>query len=419
MKEFVCTGCSLLCDDVVANDSKDEPKSFGLCRLGHSIFETALKQEGAKDASKSLDDAIKKAAELLVSAQHPLCYGWTSSTNETVREGLALSATLKGFFDTPSTLGLSTVLHHSLHSEGLEIDLEGVRDKAETVVFWGTNPAESSQRLASKFAVIPRGEKIPEGVESRTIAVIDIRQTETMKMANHQIILEPHSDRSLIDALIGELSKTAPIKEPVSNVSAAELIGFSKNLEKSDCTVFFYGSGLINSGNYESSLKGLDKIIQILRDSGSEAYALPMAVDCNAMGTLQVCQETTGYLTSVDFSSGKIEYNPQVTAQRKLVSGEFNAALIVGDDSLLTTPGPVGKALAKIPIVFIGPKRYYTAQKAAVSLISSENGIFSNGTMNRMDQKQMTLMPLDDTSLPFPTEFDLITKLHETIKNTM
>jgi formylmethanofuran dehydrogenase subunit B len=419
MDKFVCTGCSLLCDDVTADISKGEPNSLGLCRLGHNIFETAFKQKEDKLDSIPLDDAIKKATEILVSAKHPLCYGWTSSTNETVREGLALTATIKGFFDTPSTFALSTALAHNLHSKGLEIDLDAVREKGETVVFWGTNPAESSQRLLSKFAVIPHSEKLPEGVESRIVAVIDIRRTETMKMANHQIILEPNSDREIINALIGELSKTTPIKDSVGKVSAAELISFSKNLQKSDCTVFFYGSGLMNSGNSESYLEGISKIIQLLRDSGSEAYALPLTIDCNAMGALQNCQEITGFPTSVDFSSGAIEHNPQVTAQQKLVSGEFDAALIVGEDALLTTPRTVAKALANLPLVYIGSQHNYISQKATISLFSSENGISSTGTMNRMDQKEVTLMPLDNTSLPYPTEFELITKLHENVRNAL
>ena len=121
MKEFVCTGCSLLCDDVAYEQSGGEVKSLGLCRLGHNFLEAAFKQ--IEDVKTATGDVISKAAELLSSAQHPLCYGWTSSTNETIREGLALTKTLNGFFDTPTSLGLSKALGHSLHSKGLEIDL--------------------------------------------------------------------------------------------------------------------------------------------------------------------------------------------------------------------------------------------------------------------------------------------------------
>ena len=416
MKEFVCTGCSLLCDDVAFEYSNNELKSFGLCRLGHNYLETALNQETAKEPENG---AIEKAAELLLSAQNSLCYGWTSSTNETIREGLALTKTLGGFFDTLASLGLRRALKHSLHQNGFEIDFDEVRNRAEVVVFWGTNPAESSQRLISKFAVLPRGDKIPEGVESRTVAVIDVRRTETMKIANHQIILEPQSDTALADSIIGELSKTAPIKDAVGKVSAAELIGFTKNLQKSDCTIFFYGSGIVNSGNADSNLTGLSKIIQLLRESGNEAYAFPITTDCNSMGAIQVCQEITGFTGSVDFSSGKGEHDSQVTAYQKLLSGDIDAALIVGDDSVLSTPGPVAKVLAGLPIVFIGPRNKYTSKKATIALFSGENGIFSAGTMNRMDQKEMTLMPIDDISLTNPTEFNLISTLHESLKNKL
>jgi formylmethanofuran dehydrogenase subunit B len=419
MEKFVCTGCSLLCDDVAADFSKDEPKSFGLCRLGHSIFETVLNERQDDNLGLSIDDAIKKATELLVSAQNPLLYGWTSSTNETIREGLELSATLNGFFDTPLSLGLSSVLEQNLHLEGLEIDLDGVRNEAEFVVFWGTNPAESSQRLISRFAALPKGDKIPEGVESRIIAVIDVRRTETMKIANHQFTLESNSDGTLIESIIGELSQTSPVKKAVGKISASELISFSRNLRNSDCTVFFYGSGFLNSGNYESNLTGLSDIIQLLRENGSEAYALPMTIDSNSMGSQKVSREITGFPPSIDFLSGRAEYHPQETAQNKLVSGEFDVALIVGDDSLLTLPGTVGKALSKIPMIYLGPQHHYTAEKATVSLLTSENGIYSNGTMNRMDQKKVTLMPLEGITSPFPTEFDLITKLHEHVRNVL
>jgi len=131
MKETVCTGCSILCDDVAYEYVNGELKSFGLCRLGHSYFEASLKRIETNQSPLSIEDAIEKATELLVSAQSPLSYGWTSSTNETIREGLALTKTLEGFFDTPSSLGLSKTLEHTLHSKGLEIDLDGVRNRAE------------------------------------------------------------------------------------------------------------------------------------------------------------------------------------------------------------------------------------------------------------------------------------------------
>ena len=47
MDEIVCTGCSLLCDDVVAEEKKGEVKSLGLCRFGHAYLESAAKHSEA------------------------------------------------------------------------------------------------------------------------------------------------------------------------------------------------------------------------------------------------------------------------------------------------------------------------------------------------------------------------------------
>jgi formylmethanofuran dehydrogenase subunit B len=135
------------------------------------------------------------------------------------------------------------------------------------------------------------------------------------------------------------------------------------------------------------------------------------------MGTIEVCRNETGFLTSVDFSTGKTEQNPSITAHHKLVSGDFDAALIVGDDFLFSSSGLVAQALAKIPIVYIGPQRNNTSQKATISLLTVENGIFTDGSMNRMDQMEIALMPIDDISLTLPTELDLVAKLHQTVKS--
>ncbi|UCH03640.1 MAG: formylmethanofuran dehydrogenase subunit B, partial [Candidatus Thorarchaeota archaeon] len=183
MDEIVCTGCSLLCDDAVAEEKKGEVKSLGLCRLGHAYLESAAKHtevsatvnDGKNQTDVSLDEALEKAAEVLTSGERCLLLGWSHSTDETVREGLALAASLHAFFDTDASIGLAQALSHEIHSMKLDIDLEYVRNNGEFVIYWGSDPTESSHRHSSRFAVLPRGDKIPEGIESRTIGVVDVR----------------------------------------------------------------------------------------------------------------------------------------------------------------------------------------------------------------------------------------------------
>ncbi|MHA1290856.1 MAG: hypothetical protein ACTSPB_26015, partial [Candidatus Thorarchaeota archaeon] len=303
MENIVCNGCSLLCDDVSAEVSGKTVNSLGLCKLGHAHLETAIKHKVG-----STEKYLEKAADILTGAENVLLYGWTTSSNEAIKEGLDLAATLNGQFASSVDMGSMNAMTHSIHSQGLDIDLEYVRNNGEFIIYWGADPSESLHRHPSRFAVLPRGEKIPEGIESRTIGVVDVRPTETMKMANHRLILPAGSDAELLNIVKSELEGKSSIKETVLGIPGSELVGFVSGLQKSDCTVIFYGSGVINSGNHDANLTGIAKLVEVLRSTGKEAYALPMFVQPNTMGVIKATHEGKSGTSSL----------------QKLVSGEFD-----------------------------------------------------------------------------------------------
>ncbi|GAG84278.1 unnamed protein product, partial [marine sediment metagenome] len=295
-----------------------------------------------------IEKKLVKAADILVNAESLLLYGWTRTTNEAIIEGQGLASTLNGHFASSADLGSMQAMSHSIHSQGLDIDLEYVRNNGEFIIYWGSDPSESLHRHPSRFAVLPRGEKIPEGIESRTIGVVDVRQTETMKMANHRLILPAGSDAELLDTVIAELEGKSLIKDTILGIPGSELIGFVRGLQKSDCTVIFYGNGVINSGNQDANLTGIARLVEVLRSNGKEAYALPMFVQPNTMGAIKATLE------------GKSGAN----SLQRLISKEFDTVLVVGDDVLANLPGPAAKALANTQIVYVGQPRGLTDKKA-------------------------------------------------------
>ncbi|MGY5873580.1 MAG: hypothetical protein RTV72_15130 [Candidatus Thorarchaeota archaeon] len=368
MEDIVCNGCSLLCDDVSAEVSGKTVNSLGLCKLGHAHLEAVIKHKVGPTEKK-----LEKAVDILAGAESLLLYGWTQASNEAIKEGLDLASTLKGHFASSVDMGSMKAISHGIHSKGLDIDLEYVRNNGEFIIYWGADPAESLHRHPSRFAVLPRGEKIPEGIESRTIGVVDVRPTETMKMANHRLILPSGSDAELLDIVISELEGKSSIKETVLGISGSELVGFVRGLQKADCTVIFYGSGVINSGNPDANLTGIAKLVEILRSTGKEAYALPMFVQPNTMGVIKTTQ------------GGKSETN----SMQKLVSGEFDTVLVVGDDVLVHLPGPAAKALSKTQIVYVGPPGGLTDKRAVVSIHTLNLMIAGSGTMTRVDMNDI------------------------------
>jgi formylmethanofuran dehydrogenase subunit B len=298
----------------------------------------------------------------------------------------------------------------------LDIDLEYVRNNGEFVIYWGSDPTESSHRHPSRFAVLPRGDKIPEGIESRTIGVVDVRETETMKMANHRIIVPPGADVDLLNALTGEVSGKLSITAPVAGVPPTELLGLVRNLKKSDCTVVFYGSGIQNSKDSQGSLTALYALVEAIRATGKEAYALPMAHDTNIMGGIKTVVDSAGSPSSIDYVSGKANASPDSMALPRLVAGEFDVALVVGSDSLAEIPGPAARALASISLVYIGSPRGLTSRNAAVSIFTGDEMIVGGGRMRRMDLAEIGMKPWGKKTKGAMTQHDALQKLHKLIR---
>jgi formylmethanofuran dehydrogenase subunit B len=424
VKELVCDGCSLLCDDVKAEYENNELKSLGLCRLGHEYLETALKRTDSMPSirrddevvSVSLDEAIAAAIDILRTAKHPLVYGWTRSTNEAVSKGIDLATSLGAFFDTQASLGVIHALSSDPHVMGLDYTLDDARNYGEVVVYWGSNPTESSHRHISRFSVLPKGQNVPEGVESRAVIVVDVRETETMKIANHRLVIPFGSDVEVIRAMIGELSGRASIVEEVCGIPPVEMISLTNKLKNSDGTVFFYGSGLFASGHASENLMALRELIETIRNGGGSAHALPMVSETNTMGALHTLVQSSGFSSAVDFSSGSAKRGEQHTMTSLLSNGEFDAALVAGSDILATLPGDIAKRLTDLPLVYVGPSDGLTPSKAAVFIPTGSNMALSAETMHRIDQESVQLIPFRKDGNGQVTELTVLSKMHSTLQ---
>jgi formylmethanofuran dehydrogenase subunit B len=404
-----------------------EVKSLGLCRLGHVHLESkahlsgveAILREGNKEVKLSLDKALKKAVEMLISAQHPLLYGWSRCTNETINEGLSLASTLKATFDSNATMGLSQVMNHHVHNMELGTDLEVVQNKGEFILYWGSNPVESSHRHASRFTIFPRGDSVPQGVESRVVGVIDVRETETMKMANHRIIIPQGTDDEFARALISDLTGKAPLKKSILGLPATTLVGLSQALRKSDFTIIFYGTGIMNSGKVKENLTALAELIQTLRDLGKQAYVMPMWHEPNDMGMIRSSNELVATRVDVDYISEKPSLIGDTTILQRLAKGEFDVALIVGSDALASLPSRAAKGLASAKTIYMGPTGGLTDHRALLSLRVTDDIISASGTMTRVDMKDIQLKEWGAGKHSTQNLFDLISQLHQLIRGKL
>jgi len=103
----ICTGCSLLCQDIEADVSEGRlSKAKNLCRKGHGHFQASFSERtvpmmGGKEVE--MDQVVARAAEILKNAKSPLLLGWSNSTLEAQRVGISLAEKLGATIDITSS----------------------------------------------------------------------------------------------------------------------------------------------------------------------------------------------------------------------------------------------------------------------------------------------------------------------------
>ncbi len=427
MQDTVCCGCSVVCDDVFVKVRRSSLQSLGLCRLGHeycsSIFQKTrlakplLKTGKGTQIPTTLAQANSKTIDLLNECKKPLFLGWSNSSIETIRVGLKLAKRLKGGFDSTASYEYGRLLEANLFGgENHLFALEHVRDFADHIIYWGVNPAESHHRHASRYTVFPKGKYIPEGRESRIISVIDIRETESMRLANHQLILTSHSgDVEFLQFLISELEGTQEsVPEKVGGVPAIEFLSFAKQLREANNVALFFGNGLIHSGHSIESLPLLARVRDLLNHGNQNCWTLPMVAYCNTIGAVKASQEATNFPFTIDFS--KKQPSTYDYFKEGITHFDFDCAIIVGWDALSLLPGSIAKSFQAIPIVAYSTHPTLTTVNADIVFPTALNGAEVGGTVYRMDGTAVSLKPFSKPKSGILLEGELLDYLLTTIK---
>ncbi|NLB76658.1 MAG: formylmethanofuran dehydrogenase subunit B, partial [Crenarchaeota archaeon] len=110
INNVVCPICGCLCDDIEVTIENNEivkmKNGCAQCEAkmvhGYKSEERILKPMIRKDGKLvpvPMDEAIKKAAQILTDAKYPLLFGWSSTVNEAQRIGVELAEELGSALD--------------------------------------------------------------------------------------------------------------------------------------------------------------------------------------------------------------------------------------------------------------------------------------------------------------------------------
>lgn len=421
VEHVVCAFCGCVCDDITV--TVEEGRITGVkqaCALSKSwlMGHTAESHEPPARIDgqpASLDEAIAAAAAYLAAARYPLIYGLSSTYSEAQRQAVALADLLGSNIDCctsvchgPSGMGFQTVGEPSC-------TLGEVKNRADLVLYWGSNPAESHPRHFTRYAVTPKGLFTPEGRKGRTVVLVDVRPTPSSRAVDIFLQIKPGRDFEVLWALRCLIRGIAVDEAAIADtgLSLAQLQDLAARLTKCKFGVFFVGQGLTQSRGRHMNMTAAFMLARDLQ-SQTKFAVIPMRGHGNVTGIDNVLAWQTGYPFAVNFSRGYPRFNPgEFTAVDLLARGEADAALVIASDPASNFPRAATRRLAQVPTIVLDTHPSETTKIARVAIMTATAGISAAGTIYRMDN--VPLMLRSFLPSPYPNDEEVLRRLYAAV----
>ena len=339
---FTCTGCALLCDDIEATVENNRIKETrNACRRGAARMKGCTNRLVSSIAQQPMDieSSIKKAAELLRNAKSPMVFGLDNSTSEAQAKGIQLARKINAIIDDTSSFCQGLLIEKILQKKLRTCFLDDIRNKADVLVYWGSDAQDSQPRHLSRFSYFPRGESRQRGYEEDRLAIaIDVRESNTAKICKgHFYRIPPKGDREFILALMEALSGKAPAYD------TKNMLGLASILKKAEFGAIFVGIGLTYS------IKNDFELLTGLADMLPKFNIMPMVGHYNMRGFNEALFKETGFVNRVKFE-GKGVHDNKYAIIETLKNKSIDALVVVGSDPVLSLPSSVSSHLASIPV---------------------------------------------------------------------
>ena len=426
VEHATCTFCGCVCDDMdltVDVDAKRITKAKNACTLGrawfaeHTIEDRPFALIDGKAATT--EEGVEAAAQILVAARLPIIYGLSDTTCEAQRQAVAICDLMHGNIDTTTSVchGPSGIAFQGVGES--TATLGEIKNRADLVVYWGGNPAESHPRHFTRYAVTPKGRYIPNGRKDRFVVLVDVRRTPSAPVADLFIQIKPGHDFELLWALRAFVKgrKVDPNLAERTGVSLATMEALTQRMKSCRYGVLFFGMGLtMTRGRHFNS----GAVLALATDLNEFTHfvAKPVRGHGNVTGADNVVSWQTGYPFGVNFSRGYPRFNPgEYTTVDLLARGEADAAMIIASDPASNFPRPAIEHMKRIPVIALDTKPTDTTQLAKVAFTTSTYGINTSGTVYRMDDVPITLRPAFES--PYPSDEEVLIAIKNRVRELL
>jgi formylmethanofuran dehydrogenase subunit B len=411
--------CACLCDDLrITHEAGRVIAAEGACGLAEPWYlkQGTVQPSIAEIESRSVpvQEAVNRAAAILHRSKAPLIYGLSRSSTAGQRAAVRLADILAATIDTTASLGHGPSVMAVQQEGESTCTLGEARNRADLVIFWGTNPAVSHPRHFERYSVDPSGEFLPGGRQDRTVVAIDIRPTETSAIADLFLQVEPGKDFEAIWTLRMLLRGNLPEAGAVTGLPLEKLAGLVDRMRRCKYGVIFFGFGLSRGPNGHNTVEALLKLVRELNQY-TRFSVRRMRGSGDVTGADMVLAWQTGYPFAVNLARGYPRYNPgEYSAQDVLERHEADACLLVGSHGVQRLSAAARAHLNEIPTIVLDSPVADVPIRPTVRFTTAIYGIHAAGTAYRMDEVPLPLKAFMTTQ--FPTDADVLTGIRESIQ---
>jgi formylmethanofuran dehydrogenase subunit B len=398
VEHATCLGCGCACDDItVVARSGRIAEARNACSLGLDWFGTGAipARIVSRSGRETVTDAIGEATQLLRAARRPLLFMTTELSCESQRMAIAIADVIGAALDSITTSTVGGGILAAQRRGRVTATLGEIRNRADTIVFWGVDPAARYPRFPSRYAPQPIGLFVPLGRAGRQVIAVDIGGDHGPSDADARVSFAP--DEEVAALALARAAVTGALEADAGGDSlearAVRLAGLVRTARYATIVADGEPVAVRDPQRNESLLL----LVEALNHS-TRCVLSTLRGGGNRSGADAVMTWQTGFPMAVDFSRGTPSYRPDRAAAALLESGEIDVAVVVG--AAHAVPPAVARGLANgVSCVAIGPRASDSSYPVAVAIDTGIAGIHERGSALRMDDVSLPLRPALESDL--------------------
>ena len=410
--KLACPACSCLCDDIEVELEGNRIKRIeNACAKGAGMFYSGENPDRRNSSlidgqEVPLEKAIEEAAYLLERSSRRLIFGLDNSTLEAQAVGIELAQTLGSALDDSSSFCQGALIEKILDGTIPSCSLPEVKDNADLLIYWGSNPSHAHPRHLSKFSYYAYTEYDELGwLPKVKLSSVEVRETEVSSLSNPFFKLKPGEDKDFIRTILtaARHSGSNPGEE------ADEAKAFAELVKSSHFCVIFVGLGLTYA--LDGDFRLFSDMVQELNLS-TRIAVIPMVGHFNMRGFNQSLYQRTGYVNKMSFA-GAISHGDEYSFLEQVRNHLVDCVLIVGSNPFSNLPYSIMKELQEVPVICLDPFATTTTKAAHIAIGTAISGLECAGRALRMDGEEIKLTQAKVSN--YPSDEEVLGRLLERV----